>query len=599
MANYRKEIDGLRGISIILVVLFHAKIPFFSGGFFGVDIFFVISGYLITTIILDLYKKRSFSLIKFYEKRIRRIIPALYIVLITLVFYSFFFQAPYFAKDLSQSIFFTPIFFQNFLNIYEAANYFSLSYDFKSLGHTWSLSIEEQFYLFYPLIILIFLSKSRSFLNLFVIIFFLLSLSTYLYLGSDEKYTIWLFYLTPSRIWEILIGCLIALNFINFKNKKYLSKIGLLIILASIIVQDFYNLQLYLRIFVVMGTSLILISSFKNENGLIEKILKNRIIVFFGLISYSLYLWHVPIYSIFRDFISYEFKFYENLILILLATCISFISFRYIETPFRKSNNISSKFVFTFFFIGLILFPIYGFIGHFTDGFEKKKINSISNDKKKYYVSFIKEKNRIDNFEFKELDSNNHILVIGDSIASDVVAALNTQDIKSERYNLNGPCFKKLIKKGSACNTSLKDIISSSLKAKSVIIATDFGNENSEQGGIDLYNQLKNNNIKTKVLGGLNFNYISSSSFRFAKFNFYNDHKKFYFNNIQPNVMTGNKFLKENLKNDYIDKVKFVCDANKKICSLYDDNFNPLFYDTKHLTVDGYYEFGIYLKDKI
>ncbi len=598
MTNYRKEIDGLRGISIILVVLFHAKIPFFSGGFFGVDIFFVISGYLITTIILDLYKKQNFSLIKFYEKRIRRIIPALYIVLITLVFYSFFFQAPYFAKDLSQSIFFTPIFFQNFLNIYEAANYFSLSYDLKSLGHTWSLSIEEQFYLFYPLAILIFLSKSRNFLNLFVIIFFLLSLSSYLYLGSDEKYTIWLFYLTPSRIWEILIGCLIALNIMYIQNKN-LSRIGLFIILISILVQNFYNLQLYLRIFVVFGTSLILMSSFKNENNLIEKILKNKFIVFFGLISYSLYLWHVPIYSIFRDFISYELKFYENLMLILLAIFVSFISFKYIETPFRKNNNISSKFVFIFFFVGLILFPTYGFIGHFSDGFEKKKIESIKDDKKKYYVSFIKEKKRIDDFKFKELNSDNHILVIGDSIASDVVAALNTQNIESKRYNLNGPCFRKLVKKGYACNTSLKDIVSSSLKAKSVIIATDFGNENSEQGGIDLYNQLKNNNIKTKVLGGLNFNYISSSSFRFAKFNFYSNHKKFYFNNIQPNVMKGNKFLEENLKNDYIDKVKFICDTSQKICSLYDDNFNPIYYDTKHLTVDGYYKFGTYLKDKI
>ena len=114
MINYRKEIDGLRGISIILVLLFHAKIPFFSGGFFGVDIFFVISGYLITSIILDLHKKENFSLIKFYEKRIRRIIPALYVVLIFLVIYSFFFQAPYFAKDLSQSIFFTHYFFKIF-----------------------------------------------------------------------------------------------------------------------------------------------------------------------------------------------------------------------------------------------------------------------------------------------------------------------------------------------------------------------------------------------------------------------------------------------------------------------------------------------------
>ena len=157
MKSYRHEIDGLRGISVILVIFFHAKLPFFSGGFFGVDIFFVISGYLITSIILDFNKKDKTFLINFYERRIRRIIPALYVLLVFLVIYSYLFQAPYFSKDLSQSIFFTPIFLQNFLNIYEAANYFNLSYDLKSLGHTWSLSIEEQFYFLYPIIIIFFL----------------------------------------------------------------------------------------------------------------------------------------------------------------------------------------------------------------------------------------------------------------------------------------------------------------------------------------------------------------------------------------------------------------------------------------------------------
>ena len=132
-----------------------------------------------------------------------------------------------------------------------------------------------------------------------------------------------------------------------------------------------------------------------------------------------------------------------------------------------------------------------------------------------------------------------------------------------------------------------------------MIIATDFGNESSEQGGIDLYNELKNHDIKVKVLGGLNFNYISSSSYRFAKFDFYKDHKKFFFKSIQPNVFEGNKFLEENLKDDYIDKVKFICDVEEKICSIYDNNFNAYYYDTKHLTIHGYYNFGIFLKNKI
>ena len=198
MFKYRKEIDGLRGISIICVLLFHAKIPFFSGGFFGVDIFFVISGYLITNIILNLYNSDKFDIKIFYERRIRRIIPALYLVLIFLCIYSYFFQSPYFAKDLSQSIFFTPIFLQNFLNLYEAAQYFSLSYDFKSLGHTWSLSIEEQFYLIYPIFFLILVKFSKKHLKICLTVLFITSLLIYFYMGTDNDRVY--FFFSPSRI---------------------------------------------------------------------------------------------------------------------------------------------------------------------------------------------------------------------------------------------------------------------------------------------------------------------------------------------------------------------------------------------------------------
>ena len=317
MNKYRVEIDGLRGISVILVILFHAKIPFFSGGFFGVDIFFVISGYLITSIIINLYKKEKFFLVKFYERRIRRIIPALYFVLFFLLIYNYFLQAPYFSKDLSQSIFFTPIFLQNFLNIYEGANYFNLAYDLKSLGHTWSLSIEEQFYFLYPLIFITFFKSSKNILFYLLIILFFMSLFLYFYLGTSNKYVGYHFFLTPSRIWEILFGCILAFQKLNFKNKSFLPTLGLFLIFFSVLAQNFVSQALVLRLLIVMGTGFLLISSFDNQKLVINKILKNHFIVFFGLISYSLYLWHVPIYSIYRDFFSYNINYYVNLILVV------------------------------------------------------------------------------------------------------------------------------------------------------------------------------------------------------------------------------------------------------------------------------------------
>ena len=317
MFKYRKEIDGLRGISIICVLLFHAKIPLFSGGFFGVDIFFVISGYLITNIILNLYNTNKFDIKFFYERRIRRIIPALYVVLIFLCVYSYFFQSPYFSKDLSQSIFFTPIFLQNFLNLYESAQYFSLSYDFKSLGHTWSLSIEEQFYVLYPIFFLILVKFSKKYLKICLTILFILSLLIYIYMGADNSRVY--FFFSPSRIWEILAGCLLAININVNKKSKFYTLVGALLIIFSIIFEEFFNQQLLLRITVVLGTVIILLNSSDSKECIVSNILKKKSLVFFGLISYSLYLWHVPIYSIYRDFFTFELNIVQNFILITSA----------------------------------------------------------------------------------------------------------------------------------------------------------------------------------------------------------------------------------------------------------------------------------------
>jgi peptidoglycan/LPS O-acetylase OafA/YrhL len=601
MSNYRLEIDGLRGVSVILVILFHAKIPFFSGGFFGVDIFFVISGYLITSIILNLYRQKKFFLFKFYERRIRRIIPALYVMLFFLLFYNYFLQAPYFSKDLSQSIFFTPIFFQNFLNIIEGANYFNLSYDLKSLGHTWSLSIEEQFYFIYPLIVIFFFKSPKYFLYKFLIILFIMSLFLYIYLGVGDKYVGYHFFLTPSRIWEILFGCILAYQKLNFKNKNLFPAVGMFLILSSAIAQNFISQPLIFRVFIVIGTGLLLISTFENKEFIIGKILKNRILVFFGLISYSLYLWHVPIYSIYRDFFSFNVNIYANLILISITIIISYISYRFIETPFRKSKKISSTFIYSFFLIGLLIFPIYGYFGHISDGFEKKKVSYIKNENRKYYISFKNEKDKLSKFKPKKINSDDNILVIGDSLASDVVNSLNTQNIKSTRYNLNAPCFKKLLKSGFACKKNLEDLVYVASKSKSVIIASDFGNESSEPYAVNLYDFLKNKKIKSKIVGGLNFSYVSSDSFRYAKFDFYRnqDVESFYYNNIQPNIFKGNNLLKEEVGDDYIDKFKFICDSNIKKCKMFTNTYEPIFYDTKHLTVIGYYKFGEYLNNKI
>lgn len=428
-----------------------------------------------------------------------------------------------------------------------------------------------------------------------------MSLFLYFYLGVNAMYIGYHFFLTPSRIWEILFGCILAFQKWDFKKKNLLPAVGIFLIFFSVFAQNFISHPLIFRVLIVIGTGLLLISKFENQKFIIGKIMKNRIIVFFGLISYSLYLWHVPIYSIYRDFFSYSIDFYVNLILISMTIIISYISYKFIETPFRKGKKISTKFTYSFFLIGLLIFTVYGYYGHISDGFENKKVSYIKNENKKYYISFKKEKDRLNKFKPNKINSDDYIMVIGDSLAGDVVNSLNTQNINSTRYTLDAYCFKKLLKTGFACNKSLEDVVSLALKSKSVIIASDFGNESSESYAVDLYNFLKKKKIKSKVVGGLNFSYVSSISFRYAKFDFYRnqDLESFYYNNVQPNIFKGNKLLKKELGDDYIDKFKFICDSNFKKCKMFTNKFEPIFYDTRHLTVTGYYKFGEYLKDKI
>ena len=159
---YRAEIDGLRGLAVVPVILFHAGFELFSGGFVGVDVFFVISGYLITTMLIEDIENKRFSFVNFYERRARRLLPALFFVLIVCLPFVWTWMLPSQMKDFSESIFSVSVFLSN-LYFMSQINYFAPSAELNPLLHTWSLSIEEQFYLFFPLLLLLLLKPSRRF----------------------------------------------------------------------------------------------------------------------------------------------------------------------------------------------------------------------------------------------------------------------------------------------------------------------------------------------------------------------------------------------------------------------------------------------------
>ena len=309
--KYRAEIDGLRALAVMPVILFHAGFEWFSGGFVGVDVFFVISGYLITTILISEMAEGKFSIISFYERRARRILPALYFLLIIALLYGLF-TSPFFARDIFQSIFATTVFAENILLYIESSNYFDVGVDDKLLFHTWSLGVEEQYYLFFPIFLFFTWSfgKKKIFWILSGFAFFSLMLSEW----SWRNEPIANFYLAPTRAWELFAGSLIA--FYIDKRGQQSGQIkafaGISLIACAIYFYDettpFPSLYTLVP---VIGAALIII--FADSQTFIAKIISNKYLVGIGLISYSAYLWHQPIFVLYdREMADYFLNAYQK-----------------------------------------------------------------------------------------------------------------------------------------------------------------------------------------------------------------------------------------------------------------------------------------------
>ena len=362
--SYRSEIDGLRALAVVPVILFHAGFKIFKGGFLGVDIFFIISGYLITTILITEVQQGKFSLINFYERRARRILPALFFLILICFIFSIFFLLPNDMQSFSKSIIFVNTFSSNFL-FWQESGYFDVESELKPLLHTWSLAVEEQFYILFPIFLILFWRFGVKVVISIIITSFFLSLFL-AHWGSYHK-SVASFYLLPTRGWELLLGafCSFILNFIKIPNHKIynlISFIGFLAILISIVVFDestptpsFYTL--------LPTVGAVLIILFANKGTLVGSILGHKFLVGIGLISYSTYLWHQPLFSFFKLVIPQnEFIFINHQFIMIGLSFASLIlgwfSWKFVEKPFRirsSHTSVSSK-SFLFFCLFLLLF---------------------------------------------------------------------------------------------------------------------------------------------------------------------------------------------------------------------------------------------------
>lgn len=414
--DYRKEIDGLRALAILPVVLFHSGLPYFNWGYIGVDIFFVISGFLITSIIFPKIENNDFTFSWFYENRVRRLFPALFLMIGISSLASIFFLEPIKLREFSLSIFSSIFFYSNFF-FWNEIDYFESDSELMPLLHTWSLSIEEQFYIFFP-ILLIFLAKTCS-KNVLTIIATLTISSFMLWIYGNIFFQTATFYLPITRAWELLAGAFLAIYIYKygFLKNKLLSVIGLLILFLSFCLFSAENkLKNLFMILPVIGTLMII--SVKSHHALVKALLTNKISIFFGLISYSLYLFHQPIFA-FAKIYFIDLKIYQTIFFIVLAIYVSFLSWRYFEQIFRtryKSQlDLSKTAIFLSFpFILSIFFAIYSIK---TDGNRSNYLSNLNFAESKTLL--LLEKVKVENE--KDLFIDNGECIIGtDNFSNDL-----------------------------------------------------------------------------------------------------------------------------------------------------------------------------------
>jgi peptidoglycan/LPS O-acetylase OafA/YrhL len=361
--TYRREIDGLRALAVIPVILFHAGFETFKGGFVGVDVFFVISGYLITSLILTDLELGNFSIVNFLEGRARRILPALFLVLLISIPFAWLVLMPSEMKYFSQALIAVTIFASNIL-FWKGSSYFAAATELNPLLHTWSLALEQQYYILFPLFLMLFWNFGKRFILVSLGLLFLISLALSQWACHVKPAAA--FYLIPTRGWELLIGVFAAF-FLARNERKEFSKIasevggwlGVALILYAVF---YYNKNtpfpgLYALV-PTLGTLLIIL--FATQNTTAGKFFGNKFFVGIGLISYSAYLWHQPMFAFARHFGYFNFKLHIFPVFAVSLLLLSYTSWRYVEIPFRNKTITSKRKLFIFLILGSIFFLVLG-----------------------------------------------------------------------------------------------------------------------------------------------------------------------------------------------------------------------------------------------
>lgn len=553
--KYREDIDGLRAIAVLAVIAFH--FGYLPNGFLGVDIFFVISGYLITGIIYNELNENHFSIVNFYLRRTRRIIPlALFISILSLII-GIATMLPDDLENLAQSVIATNLFGNNILQAITTKNYWDVVNEYKPLMHTWSLGIEEQYYLFYPLLFVL-IGKNRQ-VWLLPVLLSLTIVSLLLYFSSYEEYE--KFYLIPFRFYELSIGGIAA---IYLRNKLLVYKYSSILILVLIFILCF-GLNYFSRditlLTVVLLTLGILVTS--NENSKLSLfILENKLIVFLGAISFSLYMWHQLLLSYARYLFSQELHSIHLTFIFILTIALSVLSYYLIEQPFRNKNIIKTRKLLMTLFLVFILGNTAAFYIYLKGGILKdipeldiRKDQAERNIHVKYNAKIY---DYDKNFEHP---GKIKVLVIGNSFARDWANILlesrhkNSLEISYIYDPFNHKDLKYRVKKS--------DVIFYSTPT------------------IQDVRKLEIDESKLFVIGTKNYGVNSGFFYNYSGNDYYKQRTL-----MEKGYLEANQAMKEVWREKYIDYIEKVIDKNQKV-PVFTPSKKFISQDCRHFTKAG------------
>ena len=594
--NHNNHIQSLRAIAVISVMLFHTNQEIFSTGYLGVDIFFVISGYLICKVLSKYEKINLVLLFDFYIRRARRTLPALLALILISIPFFLTILMPVNLMDFAQSLIATPIFLSNFLFGSENDYWGSLS-ELKPFLHTWSLAIEWQFYLSFPLI---FFFKKR--LTIFVILF-LISILTNIFINFNDllifignhKVRLDSFFFTTNRIWEFLAGSILYLfeknSKLKIKKSKILSLLGLSLIFAS-----FYffgkslRLNTYWNLIPVVGTCLFIY--FTDAEEQFKFIYKSKLLLHIGLISYSLYLWHQP--NLFNNNIPN----YYYLLIYLSIYLLSIFSFYLFEKPFYEKKILKNKIFVSLTFLIILFIISIGFLIstgkiNIKNSIERKitkieKTHPILKTRDLAQKRGILNQGRADKYKKKFTNSKKiKVYLNGDSHSRDLFLILSNTKKTSQLFefsiedfnNADVVLYHRQFYEETMRDLEKHDIIKKAIAYNKKIIIVGRAPE-FYSGNISplIYNLIQNQN---------NLDAYNNRDKKFIDHNFYQI--------LRDDVFKINKKLKikaNNLGAFYLDRFDIGCNMLNRTCHSMTLDGYPLYSDHSHLTWQGVYFFS-------